>query len=328
MSKKISKPDLIIFKEKGNSIEFRADISNETFWATQLQIARAFEVDIRTINEHIQSVLKSKELDEKSTIRNFRIVQKEGTREVDRDIKHYNLDMILSVGYRVNSKRATLFRQWATKILRAYIVDGFAINRKRIGANYAQFMSVVESIKKLLPTASTIDTGDVMELISLFADTWLSLDAYDKGASPKGKQTKKKVVLTAEKINSGLVHLKSDLLKKAEATDIFGVERFEGSITGIVGNVMQSFGGKDLYPTIEEKAAHLLYFIVKNHPFIDGNKRSGAFSFIWFLKQAEILDVTKMTPQALTALTILVASSDPEDKDKTVSLILNLITRS
>ncbi|MEK7185332.1 MAG: virulence protein RhuM/Fic/DOC family protein [Patescibacteria group bacterium] len=321
---------IIVYQAKSGAIELRGDFSHKTVWATQAQIAEAFDVNVRTINEHIQNILNTEELNEKATIREFRIVQKEGNRSVNRDAKHYNLDMILSVGYRVNSKKATLFRQWATKTLRFYIVDGYAINKSRIAKNYTQFLSVVEDIKKLLPsglTAENLKTEDAIELVSLFADTWLSLDAYDRDALPKGKLTKKKVELTTEKISSSLVQLKTELVRKSEATEIFGQERSAGSVAGIVGNVMQSFGGKDVYESAEEKAAHLLYFMVKNHPFTDGNKRSGAFAFVWFLKQVKILDVSKLTPSALTALTILVASSDPKDKDKVVALILNLVAK-
>ena len=144
---------------------------------------------------------------------------------------------------------------------------------------------------------------------------------------PKGKLTKKKVELTAEKVVASLSDFKKELTSKKEATEIFGQERTRGSVAGIVGNVMQTFSGKELYPSAEEKAAHLLYFMVKNHPFVDGNKRSGAFAFIWFLRQANILDVSRLTPAALTALTILVAGSNPKDKDKVVGLVLNLIAR-
>lgn len=316
---------VIIYQAKSGAIELRGDFTRETIWATQAQIAKAFEINVRTVNEHIQNILATKELDAKATIRNFRIVQKEGKREVDREVKHYNLDMILSAGYRVNSRKATLFRQWATKTLRSYIVDGFAVNKDRIAKNYQQFLGVVDDIKKFLPSGDFVEPKDVVELISLFADTWLSLDAYDRVALPKGKLTKKKVALTAEKITDKLAELKIELMNRLEATDIFGMEITKGSVAGIVGNVMQSFGGKELYESAEEKAAHLLYFIVKNHPFTDGNKRSGAFVFVWFLKQANILDVSKLTPSALTALTILVASSNPKDKDKIVALILNLI---
>ena len=179
------------------------------------------------------------------------------------------MDVVLSVGYRVNSKTATEFRKWATKTLRKYIVDGYAINKNRIAKNYAQFLSVVEDIKKLLPAGSSVNAGDAVELILLFADTWLSLDAYDRELLSKGKLTKKKVDLTGDKISKDLFTLRKTLIEKGEATDIFGSERSAGAVSGIVGNVMQTFGGNELYPTVEEKAAHLLYFMVKNHPFED-----------------------------------------------------------
>ncbi len=327
MGKKQEQNSIVIYQAKNGAIELRGDTSRETVWATQAQIATAFSVDVRTINEHIQNIFKTGELSENATIRNFRIVQNEGKRKIEREIKHYNLDMILSVGYRVNSKTATLFRQWATKTLREHIVKGFTINRKRIAKNYTQFLGVVDDIKKLLPSGSAVNVSDAVELVSLFADTWLSLDAYDKELLPKGKLTKKKVELTMERITKNLIQLKQNLLEKSEATDIFGIERNTGNISGIIGNVMQTFGGKELYPTAEEKAAYLLYFMVKNHPFIDGNKRSGAFAFVWFLREANILNVNKLTPSALTALTIMVAESNPEHKGKIIKLILNLISK-
>lgn len=327
MNKKREK-SVVIYQAKSGAIELRGDFSKETIWATQAQIASAFDVDVRTINEHIKNIYTIKELHKKPTIRNFRIVQTEGKREVERDVKHYNLDMILSVGYRVNSKKATLFRQWATKTLREHIVKGFTINRSQIKKHHEVFLSVVEDIKKLLPEGSSVNASDAVELISLFADTWLSLDAYDKDALPKGKLTKKVVAATAEKIEKSLAELKNALVMKKEASDLFGRERSVGAVSGIVGNIMQSFGGKELYESAEEKAAHLLYFMVKNHPFVDGNKRSGAYAFVWFLRQARILDITRLTPSALTALTILVAESDPKNKERIVKLILNLISRS
>jgi prophage maintenance system killer protein/predicted XRE-type DNA-binding protein len=323
----IKNKGVVVYQAKNGAIELRGDFAHETVWATQAQIAEAFDVNVRTINEHINNILKTKELTQKATIRNFRIVQKEGKREVDRDVKHYNLDMILSVGYRVNSKKATSFRQWATKTLKSYITSGFVVNKSHIAKNYDQFLKVVDDIKKLMHEGSVVEPKDAVELISIFADTWLSLDAYDREELTTGKLTKNKVKLTAEKIDENLKQFKSELLKKGEATDIFGNERSHRAVAGIVGNVMQSFGGKEVYESAEEKAAHLLYFIVKNHPFTDGNKRSGAFAFVWFLKQSNILDVTKITPSALTALTVLVASSDPAEREKVIALILNLISK-
>lgn len=327
MNKKTLKNNVVVYQAKNGGIELRGDVEKETLWATQAQIAELFDVSTQNVTLHINNIFKDKELDKKATCKESLQVQVEGNRRVQRMIKFYNLDAIIAVGYRINSVTGTNFRIWATKTLRGYIVDGFVINKSRIAKNYAQFLGVVDDIKKLLPAGSIVNAGDAVELVSLFADTWLSLDAYDKDALPKGKLTKKKVALTVEKISDNLAQLKTQLVKKSEATDIFGRERNAGSVAGIVGNVMQSFGGKDVYESAEEKAAHLLYFMVKNHPFTDGNKRSGAFAFVWFLKQANILDVTKLTPSALTALTILVASSNPKEKNKVVALILNLIAK-
>ena len=315
---------VVIYQAKNGAIELRGDFTRETVWATQAQIAEVFNIERSVATKHIRNVFKDKELDEFLVCANFAHTAKDGKTY---QVKYYNLDIILSVGYRANSAKAIEFRQWATKTLRGYIVDGYAINKSRIAKNYEQFLSVVDDIKKLLPVGSAVNPEDAVELVSLFADTWLSLDAYDRELLPKGKLTKKKVNLTTEKISKDLGELREILIGKGEATDIFGCERSHGSIAGIVGNVMQSFGGNELYPTAEEKAAHLLYFMVKNHPFTDGNKRSGAFAFVWFLKQGKMLDINKLTPSALTALTVLVAESDPKHKDKIIKLILNLLAK-
>jgi len=312
--------EVVIYQAKNGAIELRGDFKRETIWATQDQIVNLFDVDQSVVSRHIKNIFIDKEVEEKSNM------QKMHNANSDKPVTFYSLDVILGIGYRTNSKVAIEFRKWATKTLRSYIVGGFAINKSRIAKNYEQFLSVVEDVKRLLPAGSDVNPKDAVALISLFADTWLSLDAYDRDALPKGKLTKNRVELTAERIVKSLGELKTELLCKSEATDIFGLERSAGAVAGIIGNVMQSFEGKELYETAEEKAAHLLYFMVKSHPFIDGNKRSGAFAFVWFLKQANILDVQKLTPSALTALTILVACSDPKDKEKIISLILNLIS--
>ncbi len=311
---------VVIYQARSGAIELQGDFTRETVWATQAQIVDLFSVDQSVVSRHIRNIFKDGEINEKSNM------QKMHNANSDKPITLYSLDVILGVGYRTNSKVAIEFRKWATKTLRGYIVDGFAVNKNRIAKNYEQFLGVVDDIKKLLPPSSAINPKDAVELVSLFADTWLSLDAYDRGLLPKGRLTKKRVNLTSEKIGQDLAELRRVLIEKGEATDIFGHERSAGAVAGIVGNVMQSFGGAELYPTIEEKAAHLLYFMVKNHPFTDGNKRSGAFAFVWFLKQAKMLDIHKLTPSALTALTVLVAESDPDHKDKTIKLILNLVS--
>ena len=272
--------EVVIYQAKNGAIELRGDFTRETVWATQAQIASAFGVDVKTANEHIKNIYKTKELKENSTIRNFQIVQKEGKREIQRQIKHYNLDMILSVGYRVNSTKATQFRIWATKTLREHILKGYTLNRKRIGNNYESFMKAVADIQALLPEHMTLDPKGVLDLIKEFADTWMSLDAYDRENLVPIAITKKTVKLTGQELLTAIYNLRNDLIAKEQATELFASERQKGTVEGIVGNVLQSFGGKEMYPSVEEKAAHLLYFMVKNHPFTDGNKRSGAFSFV------------------------------------------------
>jgi prophage maintenance system killer protein len=327
MKKAQESSEVIIYQNKEGSISFRGDFEKETIWATQAQIAVAFSVDIRTVNEHLRNIYKTNELEEKATIRNFRIVQKEGVRTVSREVLHYNLDAIISVGYRVNSKTATQFRQWATKTLRQHIVRGFTINSERIGQNYAAFMKAVQQVQAVLPAGEVMDGKEVLELVKLFADTWFSLDAYDKELLTPTKVSKKKVQLTAIELVDSLTVLKRELLKKGEATENFAQPRTAQSLEGIVGNVMQSFGGQAVYPTVESKAAHLLYFIIKNHPFIDGNKRSGAYAFVWFLRKARVLDMKRLSPTALTALTLLIAESNPADKEKVTALVAMLIAK-
>ena len=323
--KKVSKRDVVIYQAKNGAIELRGDASRETMWATQAQIASAFDVSIPTINEHLKNIYKTKELSQVSTIRNFRIVQTEGKREIERDVQHYNLDVILSVGYRVNSKTATQFRQWATKTLREHITKGYTVNRKQIAKNYDAFMKSVADIQMLLPEHVVLDPKSILELVKEFSSTWVSLDAYDRESLTIIGSTKREIKLTGVELTSAIANLRSELMKKGNAMDIFAQERSTGSVEGIVGNVMQSFGGKPVYASIEEKAAHLLYFMVKNHPFVDGNKRSGAFAFIWFLRKAKAKTNRNINPGALTALTLLIAESDPKRKDLMVALVTRIL---
>jgi len=325
--KNAQKNETVIYQSKMGSLELKADLQAETVWLTQQQTAQLFDVQKGAISKHVKNIFDSEELSYDSTVSKMETVQKEGKRRVKRMVEYYNLDLVLSIGYRINSKKATKFRQWATKTLKEYILKGYMINPQRVKTNYQAFLKSVEDVKNLLPSGSIVDNESVIELIKLFADTWVSLEAYDKDKLPAVGTTKKKIKLAAEKLSLALVELRQSLISKGEATDIFGVERTKGSISGIVGNVMQSFGDEELYPSIEAKAAHLLYFIVKNHPFVDGNKRSGAYAFVWFLKQAKILDITKITPPALTAITLLIAESSPKDKEKMVGLVCGFLKK-
>lgn len=325
--KEIKKGEIIIYKTpKGPQLDVK--LEKQTVWLTQVQISLLFDVQKAAISKHVKNIFDSGELAYKSTVSKMETVQKEGQRIIKRIIEYYNLDLVLSIGYRVNSKQATYFRKWATQILRAHIVDGFTINKQRIANNYDAFLDAIADVKALLPAESTIDNKSILELITLFADTWLSLDAYDKDAFITRGATKKAVKLTSDILIKAIGALKSSLVSKGAATDLFAIERERGSVAGIVGNVMQAFGGREAYPSVEEKAAHLLFFIVKNHPFVDGNKRSGAYAFVWFLRQAKTLDAARITPPALTAITLLVAESNPKDKDKMIKLILTLLAQS
>jgi len=283
-----------------------------------------FDVQKAAISKHLKNIFSSKELHEKAVVSILETTAKDNKTY---KVKHFNLDVVLSVGYRVNSKKATHFRQWATKTLKEHIQQGYTINRHRIGSNYEEFTKAVADVKSLIASGSRVDQQNVFELITLFADTWVSLDAYDRDTLVTKGATKRKILLTGEKLARALNELKQVLLEKNEATELFGTERDKSGVASIVSNVMQSFGGQDLYPSVEEKAAHLLYFMVKNHPLIDGNKRSGAYAFIWFLQQAKSLDLKRITPPALTALTLLIAESAPKDKGKLTGLVCAILAK-
>lgn len=322
--KKNHNNETIVYQAKTGAIELNKDIDADTVWATQTDIAEIFNTERSVITKHIRNILKDKELNVKSVCAKMARTADDGKVY---QVQFYNLDVILAVGYRTNSSKAIAFRQWATQTLKHHIIKGYTINRNRIKSNYEEFIKAVDDVKNLLPAGSIVDNNSVLELIKLFADTWFSLDAYDRDQLPVKGTTKKKVKLAADKLSQALIELKQTLIEKGEATEIFGVERTKESISGIIGNVMQSFGGEELYPTVETKAANLLYFIIKNHPFVDGNKRSGAYAFIWYLREAKILDITRMTPPALTAITLLIAESSPKDKEKMIGLVCNFLKR-
>ncbi len=322
------KTDMILYQAKNGKIEFRGDFDTETIWGSLNQIASLFNRDKSVISRHIRNIYKSGELDRKSTVAKIATVQNEGGREILRDIKYYNLDMVLSVGYRVDSKQATQFRIWATKTLKQHLTQGYTINKKQIANNYDAFMKAVAKVQDILPTKLSGDPAMVIDLIKEFAGTWMALSAYDKGELKAIKPTKKSVQLAGDELFQAIKSLRAELIKKGEATELFGQEKKGGNVEGIVGNVMQTFDGKQVYATVEEKAAHLLYFMIKNHPFTDGNKRSGAFAFVWFLRKAKVHGMYRINPSALTAITVLIAESDPKKKDQVVSLVMMLLTLS
>ncbi len=311
---------LVIFQSKTGKIEFRGDFEHDTIWATQKQIADVFGVDRSVATRHINKVFKDGEVEVKRNVQKMHIANS------DKPVKLYSLDIILAVGYRTNSAQAIAFRRWATDVLKKHIVDGFTINKTQVGQNYEKFLLAISDVRALLPSGNKVKARDILELMNAFASTWFSLDAYDKDTLPKGGVTKKKVVIASGELEGALAEFKQGLIANKQATEIFGQDRGSGGIEGIVGNVFQSLGGKDVYPSAEEKAANLLYFVVKNHPFVDGNKRSGAFAFIWFLRKGGILRAS-LTPEALTVLTLLIAESDPREKDKMVGLVMLILKK-
>ena len=313
---------LVIYQAPNGQIQFRGDFQHDTIWATLDQIAQVFGRDKSVISRHLKNIFSDQELDRNSVVAKNATTASDGKTY---QIEYYNLDVIISVGYRVNSKLATDFRKWATKTLREYIVKGYVINKKQIQKNHSEFLKTVESIQNLLPEHINLDPKSILELVKEFSSTWASLDAYDRESLKQIGSNKKSVSISSSELLESIAILKKDLIKKGEATEIFAQERTINSVEGIIGNVMQSFSGKPVYPTTEEKSAHLLYFMVKNHPFVDGNKRSGAWAFIWFLRKVSVKGYNNINPSTLTALTLLIAESKPEKKDQMIALVTNLL---
>jgi len=328
MKKNIKK--ITIYQAKSGAIEFRGDFQNENvIWGSLNQIAELFGRDKSVISRHIKNIFKSGELDERATVAKIATVQKEGKREVVRDIEYFNLDVILSIGYRVDSKTATQFRIWATKTLKQHITKGYTLNKKRLKKNHQEFLKAVDDIKLLAEKNEKVSKDDVLELIKTFSSTWFNLESYDKQKFPKKGKIKRKIDF--EKLSVKLYQkvevFKKELVSKKEATELFAQEKQKESLKGILGNVFQSVFGDDAYKTVEEKSAHLLYFIIKDHPFNDGNKRTGAFSFIWFLREMNFNFQEKISPETLTTLTLLIAESASNEKDKMIGIILLLLKK-
>lgn len=328
------KGEIIIYKGEG-APEIQVNLVDETVWLTQAQMAELFEMDLRTINYHIKQVYKTAELSQNRTIRKIEIVQTEGNREVKRDIEHYNLDMIISVGYRVNSKRGTQFRIWATKHLREYLLKGYLINEKRLKENEELKLKELQQAVGLMQQALEVKRlegyeKELLNIITDYANTWLTFYQFDAGILKIDGNKRTTKYLDYDQVKKAVTRFKQRLLKNEEASDLFGAEVSEKFLS-LLGNIGQTYGGKEVYPTLDEKAAHLLYFAVKNHPFVDGNKRIGALLFILFLVENNYLvnkkGERKINDTALTALTLLVAESKPAQKDVMIKLIVNLINK-
>ncbi|HNX82696.1 MAG TPA: RhuM family protein [Candidatus Omnitrophota bacterium] len=332
-NKSFEKGAIAIYTAKDGKTRLEVSLSNDTVWLNQQQIAQLFGKDVRTVSEHLQNIFKLKELSRVATIRKFRIVQTEGKRQVTRSIEFFNLDVIISVGYRINSIRGTRFRIWATNVLRKHLIDGYTINEKRLKRQADKLQALqrtirlIGSIKARKQLAYPEATG-LLDVISDYSYALGLLDDYDHKRLTIAQTSKKeKFVLTYD----FAIHAVRELKGKVKSPDLFGVEH-DQSFKSSIASVYQTFSGNDLYPSIEEKAAHLLYFIVKNHSFIDGNKRIAASIFLWFLEKNGILyngnGTKRIADNALVALTLMIAESKPSDRDVIVTLVVNLINRN
>ena len=319
-----------IYQAQDGTTQVEVRFEHDTVWLSQAQIAMLFDKDIRTINEHITNIFDDEELEKKSTIRKFRIVRQEGKRQVNREIEHYDLDMIISVGYRVKSKQGISFRRWATARLKEYLTQGYTINQKRLQQNAHELEQALALIQKTANSSElTLESGrGLVDIVSRYTHTFLWLQQYDEGLLTEPQTQQGGTLPTYIEACSALAELKSQLMSKGEASDLFGRERDNG-LSAILGNLDQSVFGEAAYPSIEAKAAHLLYFVVKNHPFSDGNKRSGAFLFVDFLhRNGRLLDhngYPVINDTGLAALTLLVAESDPKQKETLIRLIMHML---
>jgi death-on-curing family protein len=313
-----------IYRSLDKQTQVEVKFEEESVWLNQKQLSELFGRDRVAITQHLGNIFKEKELVKKAVCKKFLHTAEDGK---NYDTMFYNLDVIISVGYRVKSKRGTQFRQWATQRLKDHLVKGYSINQKRLD----QLQQTIQLIEKSgqIETLSLPEAKGLLEIISNYTQSFILLNRFDN-QTLQSDQLNENVTYEIEykEALSAIAELKKQLIQKKEASELFGKQK-DDSFAGILGNVVQSFGGEYLYKSIEEQAAHLLYFIIKNHPFTDGNKRIGAFLFIWFLeknrhrfkKSGEL----KINDNALVALALLVAQCNPADKEVIIKLIINLI---
>lgn len=324
--------EFLLYQGSTGEVKVKVRVENDTVWLTLNQIAALFDKDKSTISRHISNIYIDQELFPDSTVVKNATVQKEGSREVLRTVEYYNLDLVLSVGYRVSSRKATQFRMWATSVLRNYILKGYVLNQRRLrDKGLKEFEEAVGLIKRTIETRNLTndESRGLLDVITTYSSTWLLLQQYDSDLlkAPKTKLSDK--VLEYNFCKSAIEALKLDLMARKEASDLFGKER-GGQFHGALGAIRQTFDTLDLYPSIEEKAAHLLYFIIKDHPFVDGNKRIGSFMFIVFLSMHGYLyrknGERKINDNALVALALLIAESDPKQKPLMVLLVMHFLS--
>ena len=313
---------IVLFESADGSVELPVmlDPEREDVWLSRTQLATLFGRDVKTIGKHVANALREELAgSENRTVAKFATVQIEGTREVVRQVEHYSLDMVLSVGYRVKSARGVEFRRWATDVLRRYIVAGHVENERRL-----EQLGQVAKIMARVP--ESLESRQILDIVQSYTGALDLLDDYDHLCVTAPEGTPATRTITYEECREVI-----ESLRFGRESTLFGVEK-DGSFKGAVGNVFQSFGGRDLYPTLEEKAAHLLYFVVKDHSFLDGNKRIAAAVFLYFLDRNQALFTPAgekaIDDSALVAMTILIAESKPEEKDVMVALVMHFLKRA
>lgn len=323
----IKRGEILIYEGHNNEFEINVRFEGETVWLRQEEIAKLFGRDRTVITRHINNIFKDKEVDKKSNVQFLHIPNS------DKPVAFYSLDVILAVGYRTNSARAIHFRQWATKILKNYLLQGYAINHKKLEETTEKLQALQQTITFIQEKSKQgILAGQEQEILNLLANyskTLSILERYDKEKLTLIGKTKTKYTLNYEDAKKVIETLKQELLAKKEASQLFGQENGE-KFKAIIGNIYQTFDRKELYPSLEEKSAHLLYFIIKDHPFADGNKRIASFLFVYFLDKNDYLyrptGEKKINDNALTSLSLLIAISHPEDKDILIKIITNLLS--
>ena len=320
-----------IYTSADGKISLQVSLDNETVWLNQTQMAELFDTSTDNISLHLKNIYAEHELDENSTTEVFSVVRQEGKRQVQRSLKHYNLDAIISVGYRISSKRATQFRQWATQTLKQFLVQGYAINQKRLQEKGVEFSQAVALLSQTLTNQALIsDEGKaVIGVVQDYARTWSLLQAYDEqNLAAISVQQPEMKPLVFEDVLAAISQLKQELIAKGEATELFGQLRSDG-LASAIATIEQGFGDELFYPNIASRAAHLLYFVIKNHPLADGNKRTGSFLFLWYLHQNQALLAKPVNElindNTLVALALLVAESLPEQKELMIRLVEHFI---
>ena len=325
--------DIVIYED--GTVALETTIDNETVWLSQKQMEILFGRERSVISKHIRNIFKEGELDEKMVCAKFAHTTDHGAianKTQTRSIKYYNLDVIISVGYRVKSKKGTQFRIWANKILKEYLINGYVLNQQKLQQKKIdELEQTVQLIKQGLENQelSTKNAKGFVEIISNYAKSWALLQGYDEQSLEEVVEHKEeKFILDYDEAKEAIAELKRVLMSRGEATNLFGQEK-AGEFKGNLLNIYQSFGGEELLPSIEQKAANLLYYIIKGHPFNDGNKRIGAYLFVLFLHKNGILHKQsgepKINDNALASLALLVAASAPEQKEIIIKLIMNML---